>query len=167
MKRLAYEEWILDSPGDTGACPVKEALLETYNSARKLVSDLTADDSIESFVEAQRIISKNADLLTSMDPSFHLELGWLEKAGDALDSAMTKAALSALPTAMLRRSYVESLNELSELMKSKMYLRSAVAAREQVLSLQGFVGDMRRGVTPILEWGGSSQASCRAPWNAW
>ena len=91
---------------------------------------------------------KKAELLCGMDHTFHLELAWLETAGESLERAVLAKTLSFMPTETKQVSFLEALTNLAEHRKSDMVQRASLETRERVASVETVVHDMSQSITP-------------------
>ena len=148
LSMLPYEQWILEKPGASEMCAIDEPLLIHAEKARRLCVDLVRDPRIGSFSEMRAILMKKAELLCGMDHTFHLELAWLETAGESLERAVLAKTLSFMPTETKQVSFLEALTNLAEHRKSDMVQRASLETRERVASVETVVHDMSQSITP-------------------
>ena len=148
LTSLPFESWVVTQPKREEICKVAGCSFEAAEKARQLCADMVRDPRISSFSEMKNIIKKKAEYLCSLDPTFHLELSWLDKADARLEQACLDGVLACLPSRAKAVSLGESLSLLSNFRQSEMVKRASVAAQERVSSVENIVQGMTRGVSP-------------------
>jgi len=91
LEFFVYEQWLF---GDRvkQKCKLPYSLFTAMKAARKCATDILADTSIECWDDLCRTMVKSAELLTSMDRSFKVELDFLKHSGAArLEQAVQEA----------------------------------------------------------------------------
>jgi hypothetical protein len=147
LQPLIYEEWILGSSQESGQKVPEEELADNIK-ARQLVKEILQDESIASFADMQKLISKNAHSIMTVDRMFAIELKYLELAPEALEHAISKRLIKILPSATQSVSFTQAMLQLEELKASTMCRRASRASIGQVEAFLEIVGNMQRGISP-------------------
>ena len=156
LRMLSYERWIRPSAlGEEIALPA--VLVDGPDSARRLVSELIADERIASFSEVARIIAGKISSILVLDPTFRLELCFLDQAEKLIGISIQQAVLGCLPDPSGKELGSQTLAQaaiaLCDVLKSEMVKRSCSSAIGQVESVQLVVDNMQRGVSPEVTTG--------------
>ena len=149
LKPLQHEEWILGK--DIKEFPkhkVDDKYLQDFIAARKLVTDMTKGDNIESFSDVLSIIKANQSSLLAADRSFNLEIELLSFAPAALENTIKDKLLDILPSETKHITMKNALMEIQALKHSDLIEKSSHSSKGQLEAFEEAVAKMIRGVSP-------------------
>jgi hypothetical protein len=148
LQALAHEEWIFGKDIKANKAEVADKYLEDFSAARKLVTDMTKGDHIESFADILSIIKSNQASLLGADRTFILEIQLLKFAPAALEDTVKKRLLAVLPSETQDISLKQALFEIQSLKHSDLLKKSSNSSKGQLAAFEEVVANMIRGISP-------------------
>lgn len=158
LEALSYEKWIKPLT-KVKTLSIPKSLIEGPEAARRLVSEIIADDRIASFAEVEQTIKAQSSSALVLDPTFRLELSFLSQAERLIGECVQRAILERLPGTSPEASPTTMEHtsvRLAELQKSDMVRRSSCSAIGQLESVQLVIDNMMRGISPEVNANASS-----------
>jgi len=113
---LLLTKWLSPSHPSPFAPKVPEDILGNLRAARQTANDMIAQSSTTpSFNDMVDILQSKRDILTSLDPTFVLELNFLATAGlQSLEKKLHKAIFKILPSSSRRVGLQQALGALGD-----------------------------------------------------
>ena len=149
VKRLPYELWVLPSVHSHASIKIDPDVLAECAQCRAQAAEMLQESGAETFMDMKRVLSKNAAVLTTLDPSFRLELSFLEdRAEEVLKQKVQNELLELLPSPKKQSGMVQCLAKVQELSKSDLISYAPPAVKAMAASLEEIVAGLVKGVGP-------------------
>ena len=152
LARLPHENWLLPPVVADEAWTTDEFLTSPFKAARRFAEDIFRTREVCCIADIRKLLGASSSELVRLDPTFVLELGFIEdKLMAQLAVHIEGSILACLPDVDHALSLQECDDKLQELMGTEAFRCAERSSQSQVEALREAITALRKSLPPSYE----------------
>ena len=151
LLRMPHEQWILPALLDED-WETENYVVGAFKAARAFAADIFTAREVCCLADIRKLVMGSASELQKLDPTFVLELGFIEqKLAAVMAKHIEDAVMACLPSEQVAISVQQSDAMIEELMRKDAFLCSERASQSQVEAIREGIAQLKKTLPPAYE----------------